>query len=102
MFFSFKTCCNGNFCSLYVSRKIRFTRFLSTAFLNLRLLTVTPACNGTEASSIEAYKTFKGNAEKLLPLLNKCSISFRLLTFSSLLYENCLGMIRSFYKKSPT
>ncbi len=93
---------SGNFCSLYTSRKTLFILFLSTAFLNLRLLTVTPAFIGTAVSSITSYKTFTGNTDKLLPSLNKCSISFRLLSFSSLLYESFLEIIKDFCKnKNP-
>lgn len=97
--FSANSFSRGNFCSLYTSRKTLFILFLSTAFLNLRLLTVTPAFIGTAVSSMMLYKTFTGNADKLLPSLNKCSISLRLLIFSSLLYESFLEIIKDFLQK---
>ena len=99
LFCSFKCCCSGNFCNLYASRKILLTLFLSIAFLKLRLLVVTPACSGTEvSSSTKLYNTLTGKAEILLPLLNKYSISLRLLTFSSLLYVNRPGIERFLQK----
>jgi hypothetical protein len=78
------------------------TLFLWTAFLNLRLLIVTPACSGTDASSINSYKTLTGKADKLLPLLNKYSISLGLFSLSSLLYVNRLEIKKFCQIKAPS